>query len=351
MAKDYYKVLGITKGVSKEEIKRAFRKMARKYHPDVNPDEPKTGEKFKEINEAYSILNDDKKREMYDKFGVVEGDPSSYQQWAGRAGGFPGGNNGRGGRVQRGPDGTTYYYSTSGSPGGFDFSEIFGNRGSSRSRGKSQSGSGGFDYFNDLGDIFDVFNRRGSGSTRARSNSYRDVPREGDDLRYDMEIEFMEAYHGGKKKVQYKDPVSGQMNNLSVTIPKGVHNDQKLRLKGKGMPGENGGGPGDLYIAIHVKAHPDFDRTDDDIFVEQEVPFTTAALGGKVQVQGIEKSLSVSIPPGTNDSSLLRLKNQGFFKINSEQRGNLMVKIRIKVPKKVNKTQKELLEKLKAVGV
>ncbi|MFX0138592.1 MAG: DnaJ domain-containing protein, partial [Candidatus Hodarchaeota archaeon] len=117
MAKDYYKILGINKGTSREEIKRAFRKMARKYHPDVNPDEPKSGEKFKEINEAYTILSDDKKRDMYDRFGVVEGDSSTYQNW----GGGPGG-----GRVHRSPDGTTYYYSTSGSPGGFDFSEIFG---------------------------------------------------------------------------------------------------------------------------------------------------------------------------------------------------------------------------------
>ena len=144
MAKNYYKVLGIEKGASKEEIKRAFRKLARKYHPDVNPDEGKSGEKFKEINEAYSLLNDDKKREMYDKFGVVEGDPSSYQQ----RGGVPGG-----GRVQRGPDGNTYYYSTSGTPGNFDFSEIFGN---SRNSNRRQS-SGGYDFFNDLGDIFDVF--------------------------------------------------------------------------------------------------------------------------------------------------------------------------------------------------
>jgi len=140
MAKDYYKILGVDKNASKEEIKRAFRKMARKYHPDVNPDEAKSGEKFKKINEAYGILNDDKKREMYDKFGVVEGDPSSYQQ---RGGGSPGG-----GQVYRSPDGTTYYYSTSGTPGGFDFSEIFGNHKNSR------SASGGFDFFNDLGDIF-----------------------------------------------------------------------------------------------------------------------------------------------------------------------------------------------------
>ncbi|MHA2126982.1 MAG: DnaJ C-terminal domain-containing protein [Promethearchaeota archaeon] len=342
MAKDYYKLLGISKGASKEEIKRAFRKMARKYHPDVNPDESKTGEKFKEVNEAYSVLNDDKKREMYDKFGVVEGDPSTYQQWGGGNGGSRGS---RGGRTYRSPDGTTYYYSSPGSSGGFDFNEIFGNSRSSR------GGSGGFDFFNDLGDIFDVFNRQGGGSTRARSTPFNNRPREGDDLRYDMEIEFMDAYHGGKQKVQYRDPVSGKTNNLNVSIPRGVKNDQKLRLKGKGMPGENGGNPGDLYIAIHIKKHPKFERKNDDIYIEKEVPFTTAVLGGKVQIQGIEKSLNVSIPPGTNDSSLLRLKNQGFYKINSEQRGNLLVKIKIEVPKKLNRNQKELLAKLKEVGI
>jgi len=203
MPKDYYKILGINKNASKEEIKRAFRKMARKYHPDVNPDEPKSGEKFKEINEAYSILNDDKKREMYDKFGVVEGDPSSYQQW--------GGGSPRSGQTYRSPDGTTYYYSTSGSPGGFDFSEIFGNH------KNSNSGFGGFDFFNDLGDIFDVYSRRG-GSTRARTTEFRNQPREGDDLRYDMEISFMDAFYGGKRKIQYRDPTTGQPKTLTINI-------------------------------------------------------------------------------------------------------------------------------------
>ncbi|MFW9875091.1 MAG: J domain-containing protein, partial [Candidatus Thorarchaeota archaeon] len=210
---------------------------------------------------------------------------------------------------------------------------------------------GGFDFFNDLGDIFDVFNRRGEGNKRARSSPYDKYPREGDDLRYDMEIDFMEAFYGGKKKVQYKDPVSGQIKNLNINIPKGIRDDQKLRLKGKGMPGENGGNPGDLYIAIHIKKHPNFIRNGNDIYINQEVPFTTAVLGGKIQVKGIEKTLNVSIPPGTNDTSLLRLKNQGFYKINSEQRGNLFVKIKIKVPKKLNKNQKELLVKLQEIGM
>ncbi|MFX1340250.1 MAG: DnaJ C-terminal domain-containing protein [Promethearchaeota archaeon] len=336
MAKDYYNILGIDKNASKEEIKRAFRKMARKYHPDVNPDEPKSGEKFKEINEAYSILSDDKKREMYDKFGVVEGDPSTYQQWGGRA---P-----RGGQAYQSPDGTTYYYSTSGAPGGFDFSEVFGNHNNSR------RGSGGFDFFNDLGDIFDVFSNRG-GSTRARSSPFRNVPREGDDLRYDMEIDFMDAFYGGERRIQYNDPITRQAQKLKVRIPRGIRDDQKLRLKGKGMPGENGGAPGDLYISVHVKKHPIFERKDDDLLVVQEVPFTTAALGGKFQVQGIEKTLNVTVPKGTNDSSVLRLKDQGFYKINSNERGNLLVEIKIKVPNKLNKTQKELLEKLKQMGL
>lgn len=337
MAKDYYKLLELDKNASKEDIKRAFRKMARKYHPDVNPDEPKTGEKFKEINEAYGILSDDKKREMYDKFGVVEGDPSAYQQW----GGAPGG-----GRVHRGPDGTTYYYSTSGNQGGFDFSDIFGSRGSQSSRG----GQGGFDYFNDLGDIFDVFSNRG-GSTRARSTQFRSVPREGDDLRYDMEIEFMDAFTGGQRKIQYKDPATRQTATLTVRIPKGVHDNQKLRLKGKGMPGENGGNPGDLYIAVHVKNHSVFERRDDDVCITHEIPFTTAVLGGKIQVPGIEKALNVTVPPGTKDSSTLRLKNQGFYKMNSDNRGNLLIQVKIKIPKKTNKKQKELLEQLQLTGL
>ncbi|NHJ22532.1 MAG: hypothetical protein EAX91_16415 [Candidatus Lokiarchaeota archaeon] len=337
MAKDYYNVLGLEKGASKEEIKRAFRKLARKYHPDVNPDEGKSGEKFKEINEAYSILNDDKKREMYDKFGVVEGDPSSYQQW----GGAPGG-----GRVHRSPDGTTYYYSTSGAPGNFDFGDIFGNF---RNSNKRQS-SGGYDFFNDLGDIFDVFSNRG-GSTRARSNRNQNYPREGEDLRYDMEISFMDAFLGGKRQVQYKDPATGSNQTLTITVPRGVRDDQKLRLKGKGMPGENGGAPGDLYIVVHVKDHDLFERDGDDIYVDQEIPFTTATLGGKTQVPGIENSISVTVPPGTKDSTVLRLKEKGFYKLNSEKRGNQLVRVKIKVPHKTNKKQKELLEQLKATGL
>jgi len=343
MAKDLYKILGVSKEASQEEIKRAFRKMARKYHPDVNPDEPKSGERFKEINQAYRVLSDEKKKEMYDKFGVIDGDSSAYQQWAG------GGHGPAGGKVHRAPDGTTYYY-TSGGQGGFDFSDIFGGSGRSRSNSRSSGGFGGFDFFNDLGDIFDVFSKQG-GSTRARSTSHANRPREGEDLRYDMEIDFMDAFKGGKRKISYRDPATGEMSTLTVKIPKGIKDKQKLRLKGKGMPGQHGGSPGDLYININIKPHPTFKLKDDDIYVEQDIPFTTAVLGGKIQVPGIDRVLTVNVPPGTKDGSLLRLKNQGFYKVGTEERGHQFVKIGIMVPKNLNKTQEELIHKLKAAGL
>ncbi|MFX0034564.1 MAG: DnaJ C-terminal domain-containing protein [Candidatus Hermodarchaeota archaeon] len=340
MVKDYYKILDIEKGASKDEIKRAFRKMARKYHPDVNPDEPKTGEKFKEINEAYSILSDDKKRETYDRFGVVEGDHSTYQGW----GGIPGGS-----RAYQSPDGTTYYYSTSNSPGDFNFNDIFNNFGRSRGNGGSRR-VGGFDFFNDLGDIFDVFSKTGR-SSRVNSSNFGSRPVEGDDLRYDMEIDFMEAFNGGEKRISYKDPTTNQQTTLKVKIPKGIKDQQKLRLKGKGMPGINGGPSGDLYINVNIKPHPIFKLDGADIYVEKEIPFTTAVLGGKIQVPGIDKNLTVTVPPGTSDGSILRLKNQGFYVTGSEQRGYELVKISIAVPTKLDKPQRELLEKLKKSGL
>ncbi|MBY8982863.1 MAG: J domain-containing protein [Candidatus Lokiarchaeota archaeon] len=332
--KDYYNLLGIDKNASKDDIKRAFRKMARKYHPDVNPDEAKSGEKFKEINEAYRLLSDDKKREIYDKFGVGEGEMPSYDQ----SGGFGGGS-----RAYRGPNGSTVYYSTSGMPGGgFDFSDIFGS---------DSSGMGGFDFFSDLKDVFDVFGRGRKSGSGFRTQSNINLPRDGEDLKYEMTIDFLDAFYGGSKRIQYNDPNTGKIQTLNVKIPKGIKQGQKLRLKGKGMSGISDGDPGDLYININIKDHPVFERKGDDIYVNIEVPFTSAVLGGKIEVQGINRNLNVTIPPGTKNSTILRLKNQGFHKINSEERGNLMIEININIPNIINKKQKELLEQLKQSGL
>jgi DnaJ-class molecular chaperone len=167
-----------------------------------------------------------------------------------------------------------------------------------------------------------------------------------------MQVGFMEAFTGGKRRVQYKDPSTGKQNTLTVKIPAGVKNGQKLRLKGKGMPGEHGGQPGDLYIAVHIDEHPRFKRNDnDDLLVMEEIPFTTAALGGKIEVQGVDRSLTVTVPPGTKDSTILRLRNQGFTKLRSSERGNLLIEINIQVPMTLTKEQEELLKKLQGTGL
>jgi molecular chaperone DnaJ len=347
--KDYYRILGVDKDATQDEIKRAFRKKARKYHPDVNPDEDRSGKTFKKINEAYRVLSDEKKREMYDRFGVTEGEmPSDGEGFGGGAGGGPGGR-----KVYRTPDGRTVYYSSSGggpSGGGFDFGDIFGG-----SSGRS-AGGGGFDFFSDLEDIFDVFGGGGRKSRRTPGGGFstgrrRNVPQSGQDLKYDMDIDFMDAYYGGKKRIQYRNPSTGTTETVTVKIPKGIKDGQKLRLKGKGMPGSNGGKPGDLYINININDHPVFERKGDDIYVETEIPFTTAVLGGEIKVKGVERTLNVTVPPGTEDATILRLKNQGFPIIRSNEKGNLMVKIKIKVPSRISKKQRELLEQLQKEGL
>ncbi|MHA1378686.1 MAG: DnaJ C-terminal domain-containing protein [Candidatus Helarchaeota archaeon] len=334
MVKDYYKLLGINKNATKEEIKRAFRKMARKYHPDVNPGDKSAEEKFKEINEAYMLLMDDKKREMYDKFGVVEGDPSSYQKYGGPGTGF-----------HRGPGGS-YTYTYTGRPGGINFEEIFGKVGGRSGSRSSQFTD--FDFFSDLGDIFNVF--RGGSGGRAGRKSAR-MPHAGEDLRYDMEIDFKEAYFGGERTIKFVNPGSKEEKTIKVKIPKGIHQEQKLRIPGEGMPGTHGGPAGDLYISVKIRKHPYFKRKGDDLYYETEIPFTVAALGGKVKVASMEGNLTLTIPPGTQDLTTFRLKNQGFYGIGSEKRGNLLVKVKIKVPKKLNQKQKRLLKDLQALGI
>ena len=331
MVKDYYKILGINKNASKEEVKRAFRKMARKYHPDVNPGDKSAEDKFKEINEAYMLLTDDKKREMYDKFGVVEGDPSTYQQRAG-----PGG-------FRRGPGGS-YTYTYSGGPGGINLEDLF--RNVSGSSGGSPFND--FDVFNDLGDIFNVFRgQRGGSKSRTKAR----MPQAGEDLRYDMEIDFHEAYFGGERTVKFVKPGTRQEKTIKVKIPKGIHPNQKLRIPNEGMQGMHGGPSGDLYISVSIKPHQYFKRKGDDLYYETEIPFTHAVLGGKISVPCMEGNLTLKIPPGTQDLTTFRLKNQGFYGLGSEKRGNLLVKVKIKVPKNLNPKQKRLLEDLQALGV
>ncbi|MHA1323955.1 MAG: molecular chaperone DnaJ [Candidatus Helarchaeota archaeon] len=383
--KDYYQILGVDKNATKEEIKRAFRRMARKYHPDVNPNDKTAEAKFKEINEAYEVLSDDKKRELYDRFGTV-------------------GATGAASGARPGPGGYTYTWSSSG-PVNFDFNEIFGRRG--------RSSTNGFDFFNDLGDIFDVFSNHRTG--RARPHTRRPEP--GDDLRYDLEISFEEAYFGGSRTIKFKRfetcPTCGgtgakdgkiktcpscggsgevrqakntpfgqimqvttcrrcggsghiasapcptchgsekveRMRQLTVKIPPGIKSGNKLRMAGEGMPGLHGGPPGDLYIVIHVKPHPYFQRRGNDIIYQTDITFTQAALGTKIKVPTMEGEVTLKIPPGTKNGTKFRLRGKGFKKLNSPTRGNQLVIVNVKVPKTLTTRQRQLLEQLAATGI
>ncbi len=387
MAKNYYELLGIDKSASQEEIKRAFRRMARKYHPDVNPNDKTAEEKFKEMNEAYEVLNDPKKREMYDRFGTVNG--SGYTPYQG---------------AQASPNGATHVWSSSG-PENFDVNEIFGRRG-----GGTPSG---FDFFNDLGDIFDVFSNRRAGPQRP----HRQQPEAGEDLRYDMDVSFEEAYFGGERAVRFKrfencpacggtgakdgriSPCSNcggygqvrqaqstpfgqvmqvaecpkcngtghtatepcpicrgsekveQMRQLTIKIPPGVKTGTKLRMVGEGMPGIHGGPPGDLYVAMRVSSHPYFQREGEDILYTATINYTQAVLGGKIKIPTMEGDVTLTIPPGTKIGSKLRLRGKGFKKISRPTRGNQLVKININIPNNVTTNQKHLLEQLAATGM
>ncbi|MFX1392408.1 MAG: DnaJ C-terminal domain-containing protein [Promethearchaeota archaeon] len=332
MIKNYYRVLGVDKRATIEEIKKAYRKLARKYHPDVNPEEPKSGEKFKEINSAYIILSNDQRREMYDNLLNIEENPSAYQNQEVITGS-------RRWWVYDIPETSKKRKPEESMPNEIKFS-----------RAQHYSENIQTEFFNDLENIIDVSSNK-TNPLRPKAIQETSMPVDGDDLRYDLEIGFMESFYGGQKNFQYQHPETSEKKNLFIRFTRGIKDNQKLRIKGKGMPGLNGGKDGDLYVIVHVKNHPIYKRIDDDVLLIQEIPYTTAVLGGKVKVSGLEDNLFIEIPPNTKDSTIFTLKNQGFFKINTEIRGNLLVEIKIAIPEKLNTIQKKALQSMRKLGL
>ena len=347
--RDFYEILGVNRDASDDEIKKAYRKLAMKHHPDRNPDNPAAEEKFKEAKEAYEILSDAQKRAAYDQFGHAGVDPQ-----AGMGGGFGGG-------------------------GGFAdafggiFDEIFGGRG-------------------------------GGGGGGGRSNVYR-----GADLRYNLEITLEQAAHGTETKIRIptmeecetchgsgakpgtqpktcptcngagqvrlqqgffsiqqtcpkchgtgrfiadpcKDCGGGgrvkQHKTLSVKIPAGVDEGDRIRLAGEGEHGVNGGPPGDLYVQIHLKAHPVFQRDHNDLHCEMPISFTTAALGGEIQIPTLDGAASIKIPPETQSGRAFRLRGKGIKGVRSHTHGDLMCHVVVETPVNLTERQKELLREL-----
>src|SRR2546425_900130 len=291
--KDYYAILGVKKNASAEEIRKAFRKLARKYHPDVNPGDKAAEEKFKALSEANDVLSDPKKRKIYDQLGFYSDniDPAAAEAYArggptgaGGFGGFPGGQPGAGGQ------GANFDF------GGFDFSDLFEGAG----RGRTGGGTGGFR------DIFSgIFGGRGGAATQERTEP------------------------------------------LEVRIKAGTRDGQRIRIAGKGNAGLHGGPPGDLYVIIRTGDHPVFHREGDDIHIIVPVTATEAALGAKIEVPTIDGRAQLKIPPGTQCGQKLRLREKGVPSATKEgRRGDEIVEIKVTVPMPRDEKTKELLREL-----
>ena len=301
--KDYYKILGVQKKATQEEIKKAYRKLAVKYHPDKNAGDKAAEEKFKEISEANDVLGDPEKRKKYDELGANW----KYAQQQGKAGADFG-----------------QYYKQYGDPGGGftyegDPRDIFG-------------GGGGFS------DFFESIFGRGSGGRR------RTAGLKGQDFSAETSISLEEAFHGTRRLIT----LEGQQ--LRIALKPGIAEGQTLRLKGKGAPGRNGGQPGDLYLTIHISPHPGYARKGDDLYYDVKIDLFTAVLGGKITIPTLQGDKKITIPEGTDSGKSLRLKQLGMPRYGKpDQYGDLYVKVDIEVPKNLSPEEKDLLMKLKSM--
>lgn len=353
--RDYYEVLGVSRNADEAELKKAYRKLAKQYHPDMNPDNKEAEAKFKEINEAYAVLSDPQKRQQYDRFGHSGLNGNGFEGFSGF--------------------------------GGFDF---------------------GFE------DIFDTFF---GGSPFGRSTRKRSGPQRGADLKYSLEISFNEAAFGTTKEInisrmqlcqvcngsgakpgtspetcrhcngagqirQVQNTPFGQMVNMrvcevcrgegtvisnpcdechgngrvrktsriSINVPAGIDNGQTISLRGEGEPGMKGGPPGDLYVSIRVKPHPIFKRDGYNVICEIPITFTQAALGAELEIPTIEGTMKYNIPEGTQTGTVFRLKNKGIKHLRSNAKGDQLLKVSVEVPTKLSAKQKELLKEFAEIS-
>lgn len=324
--KDYYQVLGVSRDASQEEISKAFKKLARKYHPDLNPNDPEAEKKFKEVNEAYEVLKDSEKRKRYDHLGADWEHGQNFEP----------------------PPGYENVRFTFGSPGG------------------GQSWSGFSDFFETI--FGDLFGESGAGAKfRTSRGRFREDPfaqrdffgagfsTKGEDVQTILELSLEDAYQGGKKTVTLQEKVAGQdgfprtqTKNLEVNIPPGVSEGSKIRLAGQGRPGVQGGKPGDLYCTVRIKPHPLFKVEGKNIVLDLPITPWEAVLGTKLKVQTLDGQVEMRIPPGTNSGQRFRLRNKGLGRDNNK--GDQLVRAVIQTPKTLSNEEKELWEKLAQVS-
>ncbi|MGN1217052.1 MAG: DnaJ C-terminal domain-containing protein [Phocaeicola sp.] len=305
---DYYKVLGVERNASQDDIKKAYRKMARKYHPDLNKDDPNAKDKFQEINEANEVLSDPEKRKKYDEYGEhwkhadeFKAEREAYQ------------------RAQQNGGQSAYWYSVNGD----DFMGGFG-------RGNA---SGFSDFFEQL---------FGHGASAGRSGRGYNMMSRGGDIEAQMNLSLREA------AVTHKQTFSVNGENLRITIPAGIADGQMIKLKGHGEKGSNGAPDGDLYITFQIAPDPDFKREGDDLFTNVDIDLYTAVLGGNVNVKTINGMVKLKVNPGTQNDTKVRLRGKGFPVYKKEGTfGDLIVTYHVDIPTALSEKQKELFTQLK----
>lgn len=308
MAEDLYQTLGVSRTATKQEIKKAHRKLALKYHPDKNPDDKQARDRFKRIQEAYTVLSDDDKRAAYDRYGA------DFEKI--RSTGFQPGAGGAGFE-------------------GLDLEQIFGG-----GRGRKQ-----FDGFSDFFEQL-VGGGGGPGARRAGPGQRPQAPpRRGANIRHEMEIPLQTAVHGGKTEFYLPTGAAGE--KIAVTIPPGITTGTKIRLRERGEPSPMGGTPGDLILLIKVSDHPFFKRLGRNLELPLPVTVDEAVLGAKIDVPTPTGTVSLTIPPGSSSGRRLRLKGQG-VKQSDGSSGDLIVVLQIEVPDSVDQQSQELIQKFAA---
>jgi curved DNA-binding protein len=314
--KDYYKTLGVGKDAKPEDIKKVYRKLARQYHPDLNPGDKASEEKFKEINEAYEVLSDPAKRQKYDQFG------SQWQQYT-SSGGRPQDFNWNPWTNQ--PGGQTYTRTMTQE----DLEQMFGS--------SFGGGLGGFsDFFEAL---FGNLGRQPGTASQPRGARAA----HGQDAEQTVQIRLEDALRGTSLSLEWEGG-----KRIEAKIPPGVKTGSRIRLSGQGPAGRGGGQAGDLYLKVEILPHPSFSRDGDDLKTSVPVDLYTAILGGAIQVPTLEKPVELTIPPETANGKVFRLRSLGMPNLkNPQERGNLYVTVQVQLPRNLSQPERELFEKLR----